>query len=33
MNNDGINVQPIEIWLHDQCGNSARKIHTLGIAN
>ncbi|AVT88252.1 hypothetical protein CU111_09510 [Klebsiella pneumoniae] len=33
LNDNGINVQPIEIWLHDQCGNSARKIHTLEIAS
>ncbi|HBQ6493292.1 methionyl-tRNA formyltransferase-like protein [Klebsiella pneumoniae] len=33
MSNNGINVQPIEIWLHDQFGNSARKIHTLEIAS
>ncbi len=33
MSNNGINVQPIEIWPHDQFGNSARKIHTLEIAS
>lgn len=29
LNNSGVNVQPIEIWLHDICGNKAHHIHTL----
>ncbi|EBH8893163.1 hypothetical protein DTF03_11260 [Salmonella enterica subsp. enterica serovar Krefeld] len=26
----GVNVQPIEIWLHDTCGQSAKPLITLG---
>ncbi len=33
LHEDGVNVQPIEIWLHSQFDQKAEKIHTLEIAS
>ncbi|WP_142478739.1 hypothetical protein [Klebsiella oxytoca] len=33
LNSAGVNVQPIEIWLHDIVGSKANYIHTLEITN